>query len=100
MSTRQAIKSVKEAVSHVDVDAITDQARSGLDKFKHLPVNVGHDEQRLSIIGGAALGAIGLARITRPSGWLALGIGAALIIRGTTGHCGLYHALGIDTKDK
>lgn len=100
MSSREAIKSVKQAVSHVDVDAVTEQARDGWSKLKQLPQNVGSDEQRYSIIGGAALGAIGLARLGRPSGWLALGIGAALIIRGTTGHCGMYSAMGIDTKHK
>ena len=100
MQTRNAIKSVKDAISHVDVDEVTQQARSGLDKLQHLPQNVGQDEKRLSIIGGSALGAIGLARISRPTGWLLLGIGAALIFRGTTGHCSMYSALGIDTKNK
>ena len=100
MPTRNAIASVKDAISHVDIDQVTDQAKHGLDRFRNLPENVGADEKRLSVIGGSALGAIGLARIGRPSGWLLLGIGAALILRGTTGHCGLYSALGVDTKHK
>ncbi|HEX8323697.1 MAG TPA: DUF2892 domain-containing protein [Tepidisphaeraceae bacterium] len=100
MTTRNALKSVKQAVSHVDVDAVTHQAQSGLNRFKNLPQNVNEDEQKYSLIGGAALGAIGLARITHPTGWLLLGAAAALIIRGTTGHCSLYNSLGIDTKNK
>lgn len=100
MQSRQAIRSVKDAISHVDIDEVTEQAKSGLDRLKHLPQNVGDDEKRLSIIGGGALGAIGLARLNHLSGWLMLGAGAALIIRGTTGHCGLYSALGVDTKNK
>ena len=100
MSTRAALKSVKDAVSHVDVDAVTDQANTTWDKIKHLPQNISTDEQRISVIGGAALGAVGLVRLDRVTGWLALGAGAALIIRGMTGHCGLYSALGIDTKNK
>ena len=100
MQTRDAIKNVKQAVSHVDVDAVSEQARTTWDKLRHLPQNIGDDEQRLSVLGGSAIGALGLTRIGRPSGWLMLGLGAALIIRGTTGYCGFYKALGIDTKHK
>ena len=98
MQTRQALRSVKSAISHVDLDAATDQARSGLDKLKHLPQNVSDSEKKLSILGGSALGALALTRISRPSGWLLLGAAAALIVRGTTGYCGLYKALDIDTN--
>ena len=100
MQTRDAIRNMKQAVSHVDIDAVTEQARNGWDKFRHLSENINDDEKRYSILGGSALGALGLTRIGRPSGWLMLGIGAALIIRGVTGHCGVYDAMGVDTKNR
>ncbi|MGC4033985.1 MAG: DUF2892 domain-containing protein [Tepidisphaeraceae bacterium] len=99
MSTRSAVKDMKQAVREVDIDAVTEQARSGWDRLKRqLPENISGDEKRLSLVGGAALGAIGLARIGHLSGWLALGAAAALLVRGTTGHCALYSKMGIDTK--
>jgi hypothetical protein len=98
--TRQAVKSVKEAISHVDLDAATEQAKSGLEKLKNLPQNVGEDEKRYSVLAGSAIGALALTRLNRVSGWLMLGTAAGLIIRGTTGHCSMYSALGINTKHK
>lgn len=100
MSTRSALKDMKQAVREVDLDAVTEQARSGWAQLQNLPQNVGEDEKRLSLIGGAALGAIGLARIGHLSGWLALGAAAALLVRGTTGHCALYSKMGVDTSNK
>ena len=98
MPTRQALHSIKDAISHVDVDRVAEQAKSGVDKLKSLPQNVGDNERKLSVLGGSALGAIALTRLTRPSGWLLLGAAAGLIIRGTTGHCGVYSALDVNTK--
>lgn len=59
-------------------------------------VNVGSGERLLSALGGAALTAYGLGR--RNLGGIALAIlGAGLLERAVTGHCEMYHALGIDT---
>src|SRR3954468_2656472 len=58
--------------------------------------NVGTLERWISTLGGGALLAWGLGRDPRRSplaGTLALG-GAALLYRGTTGHCPIYGALG------
>jgi len=61
-------------------------------------VNVGHTERIVSQVGGGALVVLGLAR-GGLKGLLTAGIGAALIYRGTTGHCSMYRAMGIDTSD-
>jgi uncharacterized membrane protein len=58
-------------------------------------VNVGSSERMLSIVGGAALGLFGLARV-RISGIIFAALGGALIYRGMTGHCRAYEAMGID----
>jgi uncharacterized membrane protein len=59
-------------------------------------VNVAKTERHLSgALGGlillTSLGGSGLQRLA------ALGLGAALIYRGYTGHCYAYEALGVDT---
>jgi uncharacterized membrane protein len=61
-----------------------------------MPVNVGHEERTLSTLGGGALAALGLAR----GGCLGLGLiwtGAALMVRGLTGHCTVNQAIGRNT---
>ena len=59
-------------------------------------VNVNDRERWLSLIGGGALGVIGLTRGTLPGLGLAA-LGGALIYRGLTGHCPAYAALGMDS---
>jgi uncharacterized membrane protein len=60
-------------------------------------VNVGGVERIACALAGGALTVYGLRR--RSIGGLALSIaGAALLHRGTTGHCNAYEALGIDTS--
>jgi uncharacterized membrane protein len=62
-------------------------------------VNVGDWERRLSAIGGSLLGLYGLSR--RSLGGLALAAtGGALVWRGISGHCDVYHALGINTAER
>ena len=100
MPSRNALHSIKDAVSHVDVDRVTQQAKDGLSRIAPHEQNLSDNEKKLSILGGSALGAIALTRITKPSGWLLLGAAAGLIIRGSTGYCSVYHALGVDTKNK
>ncbi len=61
------------------------------------PANVGQPERLASIAGGTALVLTGLSRRSLPGALLAL-TGGLLIYRGTSGHCHLYDALGVDTR--
>jgi uncharacterized membrane protein len=61
-------------------------------------INVGEAERQLSMIGGTMLAAYGLLRGSF-SGLLLAGIGGALIWRGHTGHCEMYHMLGYSSAD-
>lgn len=61
-------------------------------------INVANGERLASIVAGSALVGTGiLKRSVAGIGMAALGI--ALIMRGKTGHCNLYSALGISTAD-
>ena len=61
--------------------------------------NVGDLERALSAVGGGALALLALRR--RGISGLAFGVvGAELLRRGTTGHCRLYEALGINTANR
>lgn len=59
-------------------------------------INVGGYERYASAVGGGALAFYGLSRKS-VGGLLLAGLGGALLYRGTTGHCGTYQALGINT---
>lgn len=59
-------------------------------------LNVGEVERWASAIGGGALAIYGLTRGTYGGIALAL-LGASLVYRGTTGHCHMYDALGVNT---
>lgn len=63
-------------------------------------VNVGEAERWASAIGGGALALYGITRLITHGSWggaaLAL-VGGSLIYRGTTGHCAMYEAAGINT---
>jgi DUF2892 family protein len=65
----------------------------------HQQVNVGETERQLSMIGGAVLAAYGLLRGSM-SGIALAAIGGALIWRGHTGHCEVYHMLGHSSADQ
>ncbi len=58
--------------------------------------NVGQTERYISAIGGGALALYGLTRGSLGGITLAL-IGGSLVYRGTTGHCNVYEAMGVDT---
>src|SRR5690606_1120198 len=62
-------------------------------------VNVGSGERTVSLAAGAILALLGLERRDK-FGWLAAGLGGAMIYRGLTGHCHLYQALDISTVDE
>ena len=58
--------------------------------------NVGRTERIASVVGGSALAVYGLSRKSIGGAALAL-LGGMLVHRGATGHCEVYHALGLTT---
>jgi uncharacterized membrane protein len=59
--------------------------------------NVGRTERIASVAAGAALALLGLSR--KSLGGIAVaGLGGGLLVRGSTGYCSMYDALGIDTS--
>jgi uncharacterized membrane protein len=60
--------------------------------------NVAESERWLSVIGGGALAMAGLRSGKLPGIGLAI-LGGALVHRGLTGHCSLYGAMGVSTKE-
>ena len=60
--------------------------------------NVSNPERWISVIGGTALAAYGLARRSIP-GVLLAGVGGILAWRGATGRCPIYGALGMTTAN-
>jgi uncharacterized membrane protein len=65
---------------------------------KTQPINVSEGERLASLLGGGLLAGFGLAR--RSLGGLALAaLGGGLAYRGLTGHCNVYHALGLNTAE-
>ena len=63
-------------------------------------VNVGRNERWMSGIAGGALALFGLTRGSRVAGAVLALLGGTLVHRGVTGHCSVYHALGINTCDE
>ena len=66
----------------------------------HSDVNVGEIERWASAIGGGALALYGITRLISHGsvgGAVLALVGGSLIYRGTTGHCEMYHATGINT---
>jgi uncharacterized membrane protein len=59
-------------------------------------VNVNETERMASAITGGALAVIGIAK-GGWAGWTLALAGGGLILRGATGHCGVYRAFGVDT---
>ena len=64
----------------------------------HAKINVGESERQLSLLGGTVLAVCGLMRGSI-SGLGLAAIGGALIWRGYSGHCEVYHMLGHSTAD-
>jgi uncharacterized membrane protein len=64
-----------------------------------MQMNLGPKERLASILAGGTLTAAGLMR-RGPSRALLLGAGAGFLFRGVTGHCPVYHQLGIDHLDQ
>ncbi len=61
-------------------------------------VNVGNVEREVSLAAGAVAAILGVARRDVP-GLLMAALGAGLVYRGASGHCGVYSALGIDSRE-
>src|SRR5947207_9166289 len=59
-------------------------------------LNVGQAERAASVIAGGALAAYGLAK-RNPVGIALALLGGAAILRGATGHCHIYEAMGAST---
>ena len=60
--------------------------------------NVGDTERILSLVGGGLALMHGLTH-PRASSLFWLAIGAGLLLRGSTGHCSVYQALGQNTTE-
>jgi len=82
----------KSAQSH------TEQSRRN-GQSEHQQINVGDFEREVSMWGGTVLAAYGLMRGSI-SGLALAAIGGALIWRGHTGHCEMYHMLGHNTANE
>ena len=62
------------------------------------PINVGEVERLASGVGGGLLLLLGLNR-GGVGGLATAAVGGMFLLRGATGHCGMYQALGIDTRE-
>jgi uncharacterized membrane protein len=77
-----------------DIDQLSkplDQVRAAMN------INVTKPERIGSVAAGAALALYGLSRKSLPGVLLAL-VGGALLKRGITGHCEMYTALGVNSR--
>jgi len=61
--------------------------------------NLGETERWASLLGGATLAVYGLSR-RGTAGFSLAAIGGGLLLRGATGHCSMYQALGINTAQR
>ncbi|HEX8177409.1 MAG TPA: SRPBCC family protein [Pyrinomonadaceae bacterium] len=98
-------ESMQEALEQAGVTG-TETGNEGGERGWNVPgmfsgeVNVGQTERWASALGGGALAVYGLTQLIRSGSWggavLAL-VGGSLIYRGTSGHCAMYEAAGINT---
>lgn len=75
------------------------EKNSMTDYLTNFETNVGSTERVVSAIGGGALVAYGLKQGGLTGTLLAV-LGGSLALRGVTGHCQVYDALGVDTSDE
>ncbi len=66
---------------------------------RHRQKNVGALERTISVLAGGLLVGEGLKRLSLP-GLAAAAVGAHLVRRGATGHCGMYHALNVTSVEE
>src|SRR5688572_4695205 len=62
--------------------------------------NVGSLERAVSVLAGTALAANGVRHLNSLTGIASALIGAGLVYRGASGHCSMYHVLGINTAEQ
>lgn len=89
----------REPAPRGDLNIRTRRSYPGDRHFGHGSQNVGEMERLASVAGGAMFAALGLKK----GGGIGIALGAlaaSLIHRGATGHCELYHALGVNTSDR
>jgi hypothetical protein len=75
------------------------ESGNGEHSQSHHDTNVGNIERQWSMIGGSALAICGLMRGTF-SGMALAAIGGALVWRGYSGHCEMYHLLGYSSTEE
>lgn len=97
---RETVMSLSEQTSDSRIRPGTDVSRDLPSRAPMLPrprhQNVGDSERTASVVAGAILATLGLARRSLP-GSIVAAVGGAMVYRGVTGHCHLYDALDIDT---
>jgi uncharacterized membrane protein len=72
------------------------ERKSLIGQLNGFETNVGNNERIASTVAGGALVAFGI----KQGGLLGIGLslfGGGLLVRGTTGHCGVYRALDVNT---
>ena len=69
----------------------------GILTMKTEETNISHPERLASLVGGGSLVAYGLAK-RNLSGFAMAALGGGLLLRGATGHCDVYEALGVSTS--
>jgi uncharacterized membrane protein len=89
------MESMQEALQQAGISNVQGNSTRG-DAGNDPAVNVGQTERWASALAGGALAIYGLTRRTWGGVVLAL-VGGTLIHRGSTGHCYMYDALGVDT---
>jgi uncharacterized membrane protein len=88
------MESMQDALQQAGITGAQDNAQqSSTDSSQ---VNVNQTERWISGLAGGALALYGLTRRTWGGAVLAL-VGGTLIARGSTGHCYMYDALGVNT---
>lgn len=89
-------------VTSEDAGSSSSQRLWGVPGFFSGGVNVGETERWASAIGGGALAIYGITQLIKNGSWggavLAL-VGGSLVYRGTSGHCAMYEAAGINTAE-
>ncbi|MCC6484717.1 MAG: DUF2892 domain-containing protein [Armatimonadetes bacterium] len=73
--------------------------RSLCEEFSLDHINISSPERAASVIGGSLIALWGLSRRSL-SGLAIAALGGMLVLRGKSGHCSLYEALGIDRSDE
>ena len=88
------MESMQEALEQAGITKMSDE-----DAGRDSEVNVGQTERWVSGLAGGALALYGLTRRTWGGAVLAL-VGGTLIYRGSSGHCYMYDAIGVNTAEE